>query len=120
MANEMVTVCLRPDSHHDLRAAIETALAPFDMNGDHQPYRGEWDQWWLGRAGEEFDVLPGHEGDSRVVRAPLDSRGNPVTGLSDSATEARAVCSTSRACAPAPRNWPRRSTLVSPVRPRIG
>ncbi|MFD8968941.1 hypothetical protein ACFV0C_28815 [Streptomyces sp. NPDC059568] len=77
MAHEMVTVCLRPDAHHDLHAAIETAMAPFDMNGDHQPYQGEWDQWWLGRPGEEFDVLPGHEGDPRLVRAPLDSHGDP-------------------------------------------
>ncbi|MFE5094963.1 hypothetical protein ACFRCI_32560 [Streptomyces sp. NPDC056638] len=33
-------------------------MAPFDLSGDHQPYQGEWDQWWLGRPGEEFDVLP--------------------------------------------------------------
>ncbi|MEU7969768.1 hypothetical protein AB0D09_41010 [Streptomyces sp. NPDC049097] len=75
MAFEMVTVCLPPDAHQCLHAAIEGAMAPFDLNGDHEPYQGEWDQWWLGRPGEEFDVLPGHEGDSRLVRAPLDAHG---------------------------------------------
>ncbi|MEV4432174.1 hypothetical protein [Streptomyces sp. NPDC049585] len=77
MAHEMVTVCLPPDAHHDLHSAIEAALAPFDMNGDHEPYQGEWDLWWLGRPGEEFAVLPGHEDDPRLVRAPLDAYGNP-------------------------------------------
>ncbi|MFJ7494824.1 hypothetical protein ACIQZB_27170 [Streptomyces sp. NPDC097727] len=77
MANEMVTVCLLPDTHQDLCAAIESTMAPFDLNGDHQPYQGEWDQWWLGRPGEEFDVLPGHENDRRLVRAPVDAHGNP-------------------------------------------
>ncbi|MER7488446.1 hypothetical protein ABTY20_21590 [Streptomyces sp. NPDC126497] len=77
MANEMVTVCLPPDAHRDLRAAIETAMAPFDMNGDHEPYQGEWDQWWLGRPGEEFDVLPGRGADPRLVRAPRDASGRP-------------------------------------------
>ncbi|MEU3896882.1 hypothetical protein [Streptomyces sp. NPDC045251] len=76
MAHELATVCLPPDAHQNLRAAIEEALAPFDMNGDHEPYQGEWDQWWLGRPGEEFDVLPGHEGDPRLVRASLDARGD--------------------------------------------
>ncbi|WP_371657340.1 hypothetical protein [Streptomyces sp. NBC_00280] len=77
MANELLTVCLPPDAHQDLRAAIEAAMAPFDMNGDHEPYQGEWDQWWLGRPGEEFDVLPGHEADPRLVRAPRDASGEP-------------------------------------------
>lgn len=75
MANEMVTVCLPPDAHQDLHAAIEAAMAPFDMNGDHEPYQGEWDQWWVGRPGEEFDVLPGHGADPRLVRAPRDAFG---------------------------------------------
>ncbi|MFG2566625.1 hypothetical protein ACGFR6_14435 [Streptomyces sp. NPDC048567] len=75
MANEMLTVCLPPDAHQDLQAAIEAAMAPFDMNGDHEPYQGEWDQWWLGRPGEEFDVLPGHEADPRLVRAQRASSG---------------------------------------------
>jgi len=76
MAHEMVTVCLPPDAHQDLQTAIELAMAPFDLNGDHEPYQGEWDQWWLGRPGEEFDVLPGHEDDPRLVRAPLDAYGD--------------------------------------------
>ncbi|GAA5031414.1 hypothetical protein [Streptomyces siamensis] len=75
MAYEMVTLCLPPDSHQYLYAAIEEAMAPFDLNGDHEPYQGEWDQWWLGRPGEEFDVLPGHEHDPRLVRAPRDASG---------------------------------------------
>ncbi|MFD7136493.1 hypothetical protein [Streptomyces sp. NPDC059894] len=75
MAHEMITVCLPPDAHQYLQAAIEEAMAPFDLNGDHEPYQGEWDQWWLGRPGEEFDVLPGHEGDPRLVRALRDARG---------------------------------------------
>ncbi|MER5598034.1 hypothetical protein [Streptomyces sp. NPDC002265] len=73
MAKEMVTVCLPPEAHGRLRPAIEEAMAPFDMNGDHEPYQGEWDQWWLGREGDEFDVLPGHEDDPRLVRGPLDA-----------------------------------------------
>ncbi|WP_431994859.1 hypothetical protein [Streptomyces griseoflavus] len=77
MANELLTVCLPPDAHQDLQAAIEAAMAPFDMNGDHEPYQGEWDQWWLGRPGEEFDVLPGHEADPRLVRSPRDAFGAP-------------------------------------------
>ncbi|MFD9903653.1 hypothetical protein [Streptomyces sp. NPDC059063] len=40
MARELATVCLPPDAHQNLRAAIEEALAPFDMNGDHEPYQG--------------------------------------------------------------------------------
>ncbi|GAA2709411.1 MULTISPECIES: hypothetical protein [Streptomyces] len=77
MAHEIVTVCLPPDAHHALHSAVEAALAPFDMNGDHEPYQGEWDLWWLGRPGEEFAVLPGHEDDPRLVRAPLDAYGRP-------------------------------------------
>jgi hypothetical protein len=77
MAHEMITVCLPPDAHQDLHAAIEEVLAPFDLNGDHQPCRGEWDQWWIGRPGEEFDVLTGHEADPRLVRAPRDAYGKP-------------------------------------------
>lgn len=77
MAHEMVTVCLPPDAHLDLPAAIEEAMAPFDFNGDHKPYQGEWDLWWIGRPGEEFDVLPGHEDDPRLVRPPLDAWGKP-------------------------------------------
>ncbi|MBM9509291.1 hypothetical protein [Actinacidiphila acididurans] len=77
MANEVVTVCLPADAHQDLRAAIEEAMAPFDLNGRHEPCQGEWDSWWLGRPGEEFDVLPGHEDDPRLVRALVDARGEP-------------------------------------------
>lgn len=77
MAHELLTVCLSAEAQQDLHAAIEQALAPFDFNGDHEPYRGEWDSWRLGRPGEEFDVLPGHEEDPRLVRAPLDVHGEP-------------------------------------------
>ncbi|WP_329024701.1 hypothetical protein [Streptomyces sp. NBC_01423] len=77
MAHELLTVCLPPDAHRDLQAAIEAAMSPFDMNGDHEPYQGEWDQWWLGRPGEEFDLLPGHEADPRLVRAQWDASGAP-------------------------------------------
>ncbi|MGC9376185.1 hypothetical protein [Streptomyces sp. MH13] len=80
MAHEMITVCLPPDAHRSLRAAIDEAMAPFDLNGDHEPYRGEWDRWWLGRPGEEFDVLPGHQADPRLVRAPRDAYGEPRDG----------------------------------------
>jgi hypothetical protein len=76
MAHEMVTVCLPADDTRDLHSAIESAMAPFDVNGDHEPYQGEWDHWWLGRPGEEIDVLPGHEDDPRLVRAPLDAYGD--------------------------------------------
>lgn len=76
MAYEMVTLCLPSDSHQYLYAAIEEAMAPFDLSADHEPYQGEWDQWWLGRPGEEFDVLPGHEHDPRLIRAPRDASGS--------------------------------------------
>lgn len=75
MAHESLTVCLPAEDHQDLHAAIEEVMAPFDYNGDHEPYRGEWDRWWLGRPGEEYDVLPGHEDDPRLIRALLDTRG---------------------------------------------
>lgn len=75
MAYESVTVCLPADAHLDLRAAIEKAMAPFDLNGGYEPYQGEWDSWWLGRPSEEFDVLPGHEDDPRLVRALVDAHG---------------------------------------------
>lgn len=77
MAHEMVTVLLPPDAHKDLHGAIGEAMAPFDLNGHHLPYQGEWDQWWLGRPGEEFDVFPGHEADLRLARAPQDAYGKP-------------------------------------------
>ncbi|NIH78996.1 hypothetical protein [Amycolatopsis viridis] len=77
MAHELVTVCLPPDAHRDLRAALEEAMAPFDMNGDPAPREGEWDHWWIGRSGDVFDVHPGHEDDPRLVRALVDSFGEP-------------------------------------------
>jgi hypothetical protein len=76
MAYEMVTVCLPPDAHQDPHSAIDSAMAPFDLNGDHQPFQGEWDRWWLGRPDDEIDVLPGHEDDPRLVRAARDAYGD--------------------------------------------
>ncbi|MFE1880988.1 hypothetical protein [Streptomyces diastatochromogenes] len=75
MANEMLTVCLPPDAGSDLRAALVAALAPYDMNGTHEPYQGEWDQWRIGRPGAEFMVVPGHEGDPRLIRDTTSFRG---------------------------------------------
>ncbi|MEU1401170.1 hypothetical protein ABZ471_02185 [Streptomyces sp. NPDC005728] len=86
MANELVTVCLPPAADSDLRASLATALAPFDMNGNHKPYQGEGDQWRIGRPGAEFTVVSGREDDPRLVRDPTPFRGEPrdlVPGLCD-------------------------------------
>lgn len=86
MANEMLTVCLPPDAGSDLRAALAVALAPYDMNGTYEPYQGEWDQWRIGRPSSEFMVVPGYEGDPRLIRDTAKFRGKVrewVPGLCD-------------------------------------
>ncbi|MCZ0989250.1 hypothetical protein [Streptomyces diastatochromogenes] len=86
MANELLTVCLPPDAGPDLRAAVAAALAPYDMNGTHKPYQGEWDHWRIGCPGSEFMVVPGHEDDPRLIRDTEKFRGEVrewVPGLCD-------------------------------------
>ena len=75
MSNELVTVCLPPVAGSDLHAALAAALAPFDRNGNYEPYQGEWDQWRIGRPGSEFMVVPGREDDPRLIRDRTPFRG---------------------------------------------
>jgi len=79
MAHEVLTVCLGPDAHQDLDAAIGRALGPFDMEGDHEPYQGEWDQWWFPRGGG-FTVVPGSEDDPRLVGMLRTAGEDPAPG----------------------------------------
>ena len=81
MAGIRVTVCLPAEARSDLPAAIGEALAPFELLCGFG-WRGMWD-WWAIRGGSEgfgFSVLPGFEGDPRLVHD--DPRvGTPLPSL---------------------------------------
>jgi hypothetical protein len=79
MAKQRITVCVPscdPDDPEALHRAIGRAMAPYDYNREdipHPGWVGEWDHWFISHwfisgAGCEFAVLPGHEGDPRLVR----------------------------------------------------
>ena len=89
MAKFRVNVCLRPTATADVNATLAAAMAPFDINltDDWNPV-GEWD-WWRVDAGPgyRFAVIPGHEGDPRLIHGddvpePLHCDGGP-RGLLD-------------------------------------
>ncbi|WP_438319729.1 hypothetical protein ACSHWO_37470 (plasmid) [Streptomyces sp. HUAS TT3] len=81
MAHEVITVCLPPTDVEAIHDEVARAMAPFDMNGDHDPWQGQWDAWGLGR-GKPFAVRPGAETDPRLIRvednAPAHSRRQPL------------------------------------------
>ncbi|MFC8078992.1 hypothetical protein ACFUN8_26065 [Streptomyces sp. NPDC057307] len=71
MGKQRMTVCLPPVAPDGLRQAIEGAMAPFRYDREDRPHPdwvGEWSHWFVSGAGCLFDVLPGHEDDSRLVR----------------------------------------------------
>lgn len=74
-----LNVCLPPTDPPRLRAALDAAMAPFDMNlSDEWNPRGEWD-WWHIDAGDDsrFAVRPAHDGDPRLIHQPTHPSGSP-------------------------------------------
>ncbi|MFJ7066695.1 hypothetical protein [Streptomyces sp. NPDC101115] len=67
MSHELLTVCLPPMEVRAIPEGIGRAMAPFDMNGDHEPWQGEWDAWGIGGSAP-FEVRPEAESDPRLIR----------------------------------------------------
>ncbi|MFJ9809270.1 hypothetical protein ACIRTB_13685 [Streptomyces sp. NPDC101158] len=108
MARELLTVCLPPMEVRAVPDAIARAMAPYDMNGDHVPYQGEWDAWSIGGS-IPFAVRAGAEHDPRLIRVddapgpsarpqlpPSQCDGGP-RALIDLETERAAVAGQARA-----------------------
>ncbi|MFI1092853.1 hypothetical protein [Streptomyces sp. NPDC020917] len=107
MTKFTATVCLPPTEPADVPSAIAGRMAPYEAepNGEFNP-AGEWD-WWsvFALAREAFLVLPGHDGDPRVLTAanvprgvlaydelePLECLGGPRGLLDFAAMRARAA-----------------------------
>ncbi|MEU2778450.1 hypothetical protein ABZ646_37630 [Streptomyces sp. NPDC007162] len=81
MAKERVTVCLPPCDPGDVVQAIGAAMAPFDYNRDvgvgDPDVETWWDYWRIDGRGIEFLVVPGHEGDPRLIRGAKALSGEP-------------------------------------------
>lgn len=80
MAGMSVTVCLPAEAEGDVEAALDAALAPFDLNADNPPDRGMWDRWRIagGSDGHGFAVAEGHFDDPRLLH---DTSGRDGTAL---------------------------------------
>lgn len=105
MGKFYLNVCLPPTAPRKLRAALDAAMAPFDINlADEWNPDGEWD-WWHIYTGEgsRFAVRPEYDGDPRLIhestypsgqprdRQPLLCDGGPRALLDFEATKAHAV-----------------------------
>ncbi len=79
MAREVLTVCLPPLVPGVVREAIREAVSSFDHNGEGEGLSpGEWDEWWLGAAGQEFWIKSGSEDDPRLIREHEPLRENDL------------------------------------------
>ncbi|WP_152627060.1 hypothetical protein [Streptacidiphilus melanogenes] len=79
MTKYFVNVCLPPTAPEDVRAALDAAMAPFDVNNPEGGNPdGEWD-WWRIDAGDEerFMVRPKFAGDPRLVHQATHPNGKP-------------------------------------------
>ncbi|MER5636250.1 hypothetical protein ABT095_04765 [Kitasatospora sp. NPDC002227] len=82
MAGIRVVVCLPAEARHDLRAALDQAMAPFRMDANPR-WRYIWD-WWAIRGGSDgsgFSPLPGHEDSPRLVHDDPHYDGTPLPSL---------------------------------------
>ncbi|MEV6207866.1 hypothetical protein [Kitasatospora sp. NPDC051914] len=71
MAGMSITVCLPAQEAGRVEAAVEEAMAPFEIDYTRGEDLDIWDFWVItgGSArGGGFHVLPGHERDPRLVR----------------------------------------------------
>ena len=74
MSKFRINVCLPPSAGVDLEAALQAAMAPFDINlsADYNP-DGMWDWWRIDAGeGERFAVKPEHDGDPRLIHCDPD------------------------------------------------
>jgi hypothetical protein len=75
-----VNVCLPPTPPRELRAALDKAMAPFDINAsdDWNP-DGQWDHWHIdaGDLWGRFAFRPECDGDPRLIFEPTYPSGAP-------------------------------------------
>lgn len=125
-----VTVCLSPTPHGEVKAALDAALAPFDMNRPPEGNPGgQWDWWHLGAGENQFAVKPEYDGDPRLIRerfwpggavhdqVPLQCDGGPRALLDFAATRAAAIADARGEWEAEQRDWERLVSLNPPAQP---
>ncbi|TQK49849.1 hypothetical protein FBY35_0123 [Streptomyces sp. SLBN-118] len=82
MAGIRVVVCLPAQAADNVEAAIADVLAPFERDSGIE-WREIWDSWTI-RGGSEttgFSVLPGFEGDPKLIHDSPRYDGKPMPSL---------------------------------------
>jgi hypothetical protein len=76
-----VTVCLPPTPPQEVHAALDAAMAPFDINAPDDLWTpdGQWDHWHIdaGDDGRRFAYRPECDGDPRLIFEPTYPSGAP-------------------------------------------